>query len=450
MNKLWGGRFSKETNQLVEQLSNSIHFDAALATYDCIGSLMHIDVLKRAKLLTVKEHQQLTAGLKRILMSIQDATFKIDHRFEDIHSYIQHLLEKDPRTKTAALKMHTCRSRNDQVLFDTKLYCLAHLLKTEKSLMALIEAINALAEKNADLIMPGFTHMQHAMPVNVKDVLMAYVVMLERDEVRLLNAFNAIELTLGSGALAGTMIPAAYYTMPAKEGTIKSVTAPDNTIATVSDRDFVVEILNALAIIGMHLSRMCEDMILWASEEFHFISIDDAFCTGSSLMPQKKNPDVFELIRGSTGRLYGNLINVLVMLKGLPLSYNRDMQHDKEPLFDSFKTIDDSLAVLAAMLPKITFHQQRLAEQIADECLYATDIADHLIKNGVPFKTAHTLVGNLIQIKLKTKIAIVDMPDGQLKKIHPSLTHAVVTTLIDPKRSVASRRSMKSRRSDQS
>lgn len=443
MSKLWGGRFTKKTNELVEKFSNSIHFDHLLAQYDCIGSLKHIDVLKKAKLITAGEHQKLAAGLKRILKSIDDGKFKPNPNFEDIHSYIQHLLEKDKKVGKVALKLHTCRSRNDQVLFDTKLYCLMNILKTEKSLISILEALEKLADKNDELIMPGYTHLQHAIPVKVSDALLAYATMLGRDETRLLNAFNSIELTLGSGAVAGTMIPASFYTLPPKDGIPKGVSAPDNSIATVADRDFIVEALSALAIIGMHLSRMCEDMILWASSEFNFIDIDDAFCTGSSLMPQKKNPDVLELVRGSTGRLYGNLVNVLVMLKGLPLSYNRDMQHDKEPLFDSFKTVQDSLNVLATMLPHVKFNKKELAKQLDDECLYATDIADFLVKKGVAFKTAHSIVGNLVQAKFKTKTNMVDMSNATLKKIHPLLTQKVLKAIIDPQKSVESKKSIK-------
>jgi argininosuccinate lyase len=443
MTKLWGGRFNKKTNELVEKFSNSMHFDILLAQYDCIGSLAHIDVLKKAGLITAGEHTKLSAGLTRILKLIDDGKLKPNTKFEDIHSYVQHLLETDKKVGKASLKLHTCRSRNDQVLFDTKLYCLMNILKTEKELIGIFQALEKLAKKNNDLIMPGYTHLQHAIPVKASHVLMAYATMLERDETRLLNAFNGIELTLGSGAVAGTMIPASFYNLPAKDGLPKSVSAPDNSIATVADRDFIVETLSALAIIGMHLSRMCEDMILWASSEFNFIDIDDAFCTGSSLMPQKKNPDVLELVRGSTGRLYGNLVNVLVMLKGLPLSYNRDMQHDKEPLFDSFKTVQDALIVLTAMLPHVSFKKKNIEAQIADECLYATDIADFLVKNGVAFKTAHSLIGKLIQQKFTCKKNIVEMTDAQLKKIHPLLTHKALTTIIDPKRSVASKKSIK-------
>jgi len=443
MSKLWGGRFSKSTHALVEKFSNSMHFDVVLAQYDCIGSLKHIDVLKKAGLLTATEHRKLAAGLQRILKMIDQGTLRPNDRFEDIHSYIQHLLENDKSVGKTALKLHTCRSRNDQVLFDTKLYCLMNILKTEQALLGVLEALEALAEKYDELVMPGYTHLQRAIPVKVSQVIGAYRVMLERDEERLLNAFNGIDLTLGSGALAGTMIPASCYKLPAGEDLPKPVSAPDNSIATVADRDFAVETLSVLAIIGMHLSRMCEDMILWASSEFQFIDIDDAFCTGSSLMPQKKNPDVLELVRGSTGRLYGNLVNVLVMLKGLPLAYNRDMQHDKEPLFDSFKTVQESLNVLAAMLPNVVFQEEALLAAVQDEALYATDIADVLVQKGVAFKTAHHLVGQLVQLSRTTRTRMVDLTDDQLKTIHPALTPAVLKKVIHPQRSVKSKKSIK-------
>ncbi len=443
MSKLWGGRFSQKTHQLVEEFSGSIHFDCILAEYDCMGSLKHIEILKKARLLTAGEYQKLQKGLKKIVTSIHEGSFKADPRFEDIHSYIQHLLEKDPKVGPVAAKLHTCRSRNDQVLFDTKLFCVIHLLQTERYLSRLITALQEKGAENKDLIMPGYTHLQHAMPVAVQDVLEAYATMLERDEMRLLNAYNGIELTLGSGALAGTMIPAKYYQLPAKDGIPKPITPPDNTLATVSDRDFVVETLSALATIGMHLSRFCEDMILWASTEFHFIDIDDAFCTGSSLMPQKKNPDVLELVRGYTGRLYGNLVNVLVMMKGLPLSYNRDMQHDKEPLFDSFFIIQDSLEILAELLKHVQFNPERLAAQLDDESLYATDLADYLVERGVAFKEAHACIGKLVRLKLTSGTAIVDMTDSALSSVHALLTRKAVRQIIDPRRSVVAKRSQR-------
>ncbi|MBU1853902.1 MAG: argininosuccinate lyase, partial [Candidatus Omnitrophica bacterium] len=333
-NKLWGGRFSKKTNPLVEEFTKSIQFDKKLAGYDCVSSLVHIDILKKARLLNSIEHKKLKKGLQGILDSIADSSFKIDSSFEDIHSYMQHLLEK--KAGPAALKLHTCRSRNDQIVFDTKFYCMSNSLAVQELLLGVREGFRNLQKKNMDLYMPGYTHLQHAIPIRSVSYFDAYIEMLSRDCKRLDGAFCNMNLTMGSGALAGTQVDSSKYN--ASLGGIK-IEAASNSIDTVSDRDFVVEILSALAIIGMHLSRLAEDLILWSTKEFDFIDIDEAFCTGSSLMPQKKNPDVLELIRGNTGKLYGNLMSVLVMMKGLPLAYNRDMQLDKEPLFSSFEII---------------------------------------------------------------------------------------------------------------
>jgi len=288
--------------------------------------------------------------------------------------------------------------------------------------------------------MPGYTHLQHAIPVRLSEHLNAYAQMLLRDKKRLSNAAGNITLTMGSGALAGTMIPAAQY-----NGKIdgKTVTAPNNSLDTVSDRDFVVEILSALAITGMHLSRLAEDAILWASQEFNFIDIDESFCTGSSLMPQKKNPDILELVRGYTGRLYGNLNNVLVMLKGLPLSYNRDMQHDKEPLFDSFEIIQKELSILTKLFQNVKFKKKKIEKQLQDESLYATDIADYLVKSGVAFKDAHVIVGKLVGYKIKKDIDILQMDAKTLKGFHASLTPKAVKQIINPIASVISKKSIK-------
>ncbi len=433
--KLWGGRFSKATHKLVEEFTKSIHFDHKLARYDCIGSLAHIDVLKKAGLLSAGEHKEIQKVLNRILHEIENGTFRIDRSFEDIHSYIQHLVET--KAGKAGLKLHTCRSRNDQVAFDVKLYCLINLLETDEALKGLRAVLLKLSGENAALYMPGYTHLQHAMPVSAGDHLSAYEQMLERDSRRLKHASFNFSLTMGAGALAGTPIDSKNYTT-------SDVDPISNSIDAVSDRDFVIEILSALAIIGMHLSRLAEDMILWSTKEFDFIDIDDAFCTGSSLMPQKKNPDVLELVRGYTGRLYGNLVNVLVMMKGLPLSYNRDMQHDKEPLFDSFEIVQKELAVLAELFKNVRFKEENIKKQLQDEALYATDISDHLVQQGrVPFKEAHTIVGQLIRHKYKTGIELKAMSDTELKKFHKSLNSRIINKIIDPKASVESKKSIR-------
>jgi argininosuccinate lyase len=430
-NKLWGGRFSKKTHPLVEEFTKSIQFDKKLAEYDCIGSLCHIRVLKKAKLLSNREYEKLNKGLKEIFGMIGENKLKIEGPFEDIHSYIQHILEE--KTGKAALKLHTCRSRNDQVAFDTKLYCSSNILLTIDIFSNLIEKISSSGTK---LIVPGYTHMQHAVPVGLSSYFGAYVEMFTRDIKRLKNSLGNIGLTMGSGAIAGTFIEAEKYKN-------KDITAPSNSIDTVSNRDFVIEILSTLAITGMHLSRLAEDLILWSTKEFDFIDIDESFCTGSSLMPHKKNPDVLELIRGNTGRLYGNLMSVLVMMKGLPLAYNRDMQLDKEPLFNSFEIIQNELKILAELLPKIKFKKENIARQLEDECLYATDMVDFLVKNKIPFKEAHTIIGKLVKYRLSSGKEIKKMSNEELKKFHPLLTQKVMKKIIDPATSVRSKKSVR-------
>lgn len=439
--KLWGGRFTKATHKLVEEFTNSIAYDCKLAKYDVIGSLAHIEVLKTSRLINSSEYRALKSALQSILITIENNKFKIDPSFEDIHSYIQHLVEQ--KAGRAGLKLHTCRSRNDQVAFDAKAYTVDHLFITSKSVDDLCAVLELLASKNSEVILPGMTHLQHAIPVALIQHLGAYVAMLNRDHMRLVNAAKNIRLTLGAGALAGTMIPSKNYDLKNFKIQTHKIEPTQNSLDAVSDRDFVIESLSVLAIIALHLSRIAEDMVLWSSKEFDFIDIDDAFCTGSSLMPQKKNPDVLELVRGNTGRLYGNLMNVLTMMKGLPLTYNRDMQMDKEPLFDSFEIIQKELAVLSELFKNVSFKKENIARQLEDETLYATDIADFLVQNGVPFKVAHKIVGQLIQYKLKNGIDLKNMGENELKNFHPKLNSKVIKHIIDPKTSVQSKRSIK-------
>lgn len=446
MSKLWGGRFSKATDATVEQFTRSIHYDQQLAKFDCWGSLAHIHVLKQAGLLKQQEFHQLQTGLNKILEMIEKGTFKPEPAFEDIHSYIQSLLEKPGFAGSAALKLHTCRSRNDQVVLDTKWYCLEQLLMTEKNLLAYMKSLHQLGQRYARVIMPGFTHMQHAIPVAFPLYCDAFIQMAERDEDRLLRIYNNIQLTMGSGALAGTFLPAAFYSQTIHPEWEKDISPATNSMDTVSDRDFIIETLSGLAIIGMHLSRLSEDLILWATTEFGFAELSDAFCTGSSLMPQKKNPDVLELIRGYTGRLYGNLVSVLVVMKGLPMTYNRDMQLDKEPLFDSFRIVQDSLKVLAPLLDNIQLKEDHIRKHLDDESLYATDLADYLVQNNVPFKQAHQLIGQLIQLKNTSGTDIKRMEDQELKEIHPLLNHKIIQDILNPEKSVKAKKSLKKRK----
>ena len=436
--KLWGGRFSKKTDPLVEKFTKSVQYDYKLALYDTLGSIMHVSVLKKAGYLNANEAGRLIKELDSICDDIKKNKFKVDLSCEDIHTQIQNMLYR--KAGSLALKLHTARSRNDQVAFSTKLYCKETILGLQNDISGLINAISGLTNKNKAIIVPGFTHMQHAQPVYLKDYLSAYSEMLKRDKNRLEYISGNIKLAMGAGALAGTPVDASDYNL--KKGEIK-ISAVTNSLDAVSDRDFVIEIISALSITAMHLSRLAEDLIIWSTKEFDFIEIDEAFCTGSSLMPQKKNPDVLELIRGYAGRIYGNLVSVLTMMKGLPLTYNRDMQLDKEPLFNSFEIVSDELKVLTGLMKTLKFNKEKIKEQLKDESLYATDLVYYLVDKEIAFKEAHTIVGKLIKYSTDNSIDIKDMPESILKKFSNKFIKAKVNKLFDPEVSVKSKRSIK-------
>lgn len=436
--KLWGGRFSKETHPLVEEFTKSVQYDNKLARYDVFGSLAHVQILKKAKYLTPREAARLTKALAGIFASINNKTFRYNPKVEDIHTDIQNKLEAS--LGELALKLHTARSRNDQVVFATKTYCKMELGKLGADIAELQKALQGLALRNKDLVIPGFTHMQHAQPVYLKDYLGAYVEMLKRDSERLDFVSGRIRLTMGAGALAGTPINFQQYRLriPGIE-----LEAPVNSLDAVSDRDFVIEILSALSIVGMHMSRLAEDLIIWSTKEFDFVELDDAFCTGSSLMPQKKNADVLELARGYAGRLYGNLVGVLAMMKGLPLAYNRDMQLDKEPLFNSIEIVSIKLKVMKGLVQTIKFNRPRIESYLEDEALYATDVVYYLVAKGVAFKTAHGIVGRLIRYAQDNKIEIKSLSDAELKKFSDKFKREEVLKLFNPKASVESKKSIR-------
>ncbi len=450
MTKLWGGRFRKETNPLVEKFTRSIQFDHKLAECDILGSQYHTVILFKIGYLKQDEAQKLIKGLQKISKSIENDKFLFDPNCEDIHTDIQNKLQADPEIGDIALKLHTARSRNDQVVFATKFYCKFEISKILEHLSLLEKAILSQTENNDDIIIPGFTHLQHAQPVYLKDYLAVYVQMFLRDSERLMRVKEEIKLSMGSGALAGTPIPAAFYNIHAaelfKEFELKAqikIEPTMNSLYSVSDRDFVIEIISALSIVAMHLSRLSEDLIIWSTKEFDFIEIDDAFCTGSSLMPQKKNPDVLELIRGNTGRLYGNLVSVLTMMKGLPLTYNRDMQLDKEPLFNSFEVISEELQVLEGLIKTLKFNRPKIEEHLKDESLYATDLVYYLVEKGVPFKIAHNTIGELVSYSLSNNIQIKDIPEDVLKqKFSGKIVKKEFNKLFDPKVSVESKKSI--------
>lgn len=439
--KLWGGRFTKKIDEDFEEFSKSIHYDYKLAETDLLGSQAHVRILEKAEFLKKDEADKLYKGLQSILDEVRKGTFKWDKNCEDIHTDIQNKLQKD--VGDLALKLHTARSRNDQVVFATKFYCKDLLVEIINYSDKLKIVLQELAKKNEKIIIPGFTHMQHAQPVYLKDYLHVYVEMLARDRERLLNIEKNMKITLGAGALAGTPISSVEYAVGAskflkgrKLAEDFNITATVNSLDSVSDRDFVIEILSALAIVGMHLSRMAEDFIIWSTKEFNFIEIDEAFCTGSSLMPQKKNADVLELIRGYAGRLTGNLVSVLTMMKGLPLTYNRDMQLDKEPLFESFEIIGKELKILAGFVKALKFKEENIKKHLEDESLYATDLVYYLVEKKEPFTIAHSIIGKLVRYSMDKGVLIKNMTQDQLDMFSKKLKKEEIVKLFDPRKSV--------------
>lgn len=449
MSKLWGGRFSKKTDKLVEEFTKSISYDSKLAAYDVMGSQAHVVVLQEAGYLTRAEAKKLYNALEAIHKSIVNGIFKADKNCEDIHTDIQNKLQK--KIGDLVLKLHTARSRNDQVVFATKLYCKNEIIKIRFDIAQMIKVLAKVSNFNKDMIIPGFTHLQHAQPVYLKDHLSAYIDMLSRDDGRLRYISENMKITFGAGALAGTPIDAKTYSKKAAQffSNVEAdknwqIHSTENSLDSVSDRDFVIEIISALSLIAMHLSRLSEDLIIWTTKEFDFIELDDAFSTGSSLMPQKKNPDVLELVRGYSGRLYGNLVAVLTMMKGLPLTYNRDMQLDKEPLFNSFEIISNELGVLSGLIGTVKFNKNKIKEHLQDEALYATDLVYYLVNKGVAFKEAHTIIGELVRYSIENGTLIKEIPESILKKnFSNKIVRSQLVELFDPKKSVESKKSIK-------
>jgi len=389
---MWKGRFKEAQSSLLQQFGESVSFDWRLYRQDIAGSIAHARGLKEFGILTADEFAQIERGLREIESEIEGGTFAFDPELEDVHMNIEAELTR--RIGAAGAKLHTARSRNDQVATDFRLYLRAEAAEIRSAVQGLQRALVQLGARHSDLLLPGYTHLQRAQPVYAAHHLLAYVEMLERDLGRLADCAARLNVSpLGSGAIAGSTI-AIDREAVARELGFSGVT--QNSMDAVADRDFACEFLAALAILGMHLSRLSEDVILWASAEFGFLELSDAHTTGSSLMPQKKNPDIAELTRGKTGRLYGNLISLLTVLKGLPLTYNRDMQEDKEAVFDSIDAVKLSLAVFAEMMAAAKFNRDRAQAAVADPTLLATDLADYLVLKGVPFRQAHEIVGKLV------------------------------------------------------
>lgn len=391
--KMWAGRFSKELNKEVNDFNSSIRVDSRMYKEDITGSMAHAFMLGKCGIISNEEADLIIKTLEEILNDLENGKLEIDYEAEDIHMFVEEVLTK--RIGAVGKKLHTARSRNDQVALDFRMYTKNEIINIKGLVKSLIETIIFISKQNIDLIMPGYTHLQRAQPILLAHQLMAYANMLKRDLDRLNDCYKRTDyMPLGSAALAGTTHNIDRFVVQEKLG-FEKVTL--NSIDSVSDRDFAVELASAISLIMMHLSRFSEEIILWCSWEFKFMELDDSYATGSSIMPQKKNPDITELVRGKTGRTYGNLIALLTMLKGIPLAYNKDMQEDKELLFDSIDTVKECLSIFIPMLKTATFLKDNMYNAAKKGFINATDLADYLAKKGMPFRDAYKLTGNIVR-----------------------------------------------------
>ena len=413
--KLWGGRFTKEENQLVHNFNESLSFDQKFYHQDIQGSIAHVTMLAKQGIVSEEDRKAIIDGLNSILADIESGKLVFTKEHEDIHSFVEaNLIE---RIGDAGKRLHTGRSRNDQVALDMKLYCRDEIDEIDVLVKNLLEELLKIMEANIDTYMPGFTHLQKAQPVTLAHHMGAYFEMFSRDRSRLHDIRKRMNYCpLGSGALAGTTYPLdRAYTAE-----LLGFDGPTlNSMDGVSDRDYLVELLSALSTIMMHLSRFSEEVIIWNTNEYKFVEIDDAYSTGSSIMPQKKNPDIAELVRGKTGRVYGALNSFLTTMKGIPLAYNKDMQEDKEWVFDAIDTTKGCLALFTGMLKTMQFNKERMAESARHGFTNATDAADYLVNHGVPFRDAHGIVGRLVLLCIEKKIALDDLPLDEYKEICP-------------------------------
>lgn len=413
--KLWGGRFTKETNQLVHNFNASISFDQRFYKQDIEGSIAHVTMLSKQEIITEDERDRIIGGLTGILKDIDSKALVIDGTHEDIHSFVEaHLIE---RIGEPGKKLHTGRSRNDQVALDMKLYTRDEVKEMDGLLKELLEVILRIMEENVKTFMPGFTHLQKAQPVTLAHHMGAYFEMFKRDRDRLGDIYKRMNLCpLGAGALAGTTYP---LDREYSARLLKFDGATLNSMDSVSDRDYLIEFLSAMSTIMMHLSRFCEEIIIWNSNEYQFIDLDDSYSTGSSIMPQKKNPDIAELVRGKTGRVYGALISLLTTMKGIPLAYNKDMQEDKELAFDAMENTKGCIALFTGMLDTMKFNKDAMENSAKNGFTNATDAADYLVNHGVAFRDAHGIIGKLVLLCIDKNISLDDLPLEEYKKISP-------------------------------
>lgn len=423
--KLWGGRFQKATDALVEEFTSSISFDKRLYKQDIQGSIAHAKMLGKCGIISQEDVTQIIEGLSGILQDIEAGQFSFEISLEDIHMNIEKRLTE--RIGAAGGRLHTGRSRNDQVALDTHLYLKEEIKVTADLLLDLQEAILGLADKHINTIMPGYTHLQRAQPITFAHHIMAYFFMLQRDIERLQLCYTHTDIMpLGAGALAGTTFPIDRHYVAEQLG---FASLYENSIDAVSDRDYILEFMSFAAVLMMHLSRLSEELILWSSTEFAFIELDDAFCTGSSIMPQKKNPDVAELVRGKTGRIYGNLIAMLTAAKGLPLAYNKDLQEDKEGLFDTVDTVKVSVAIYGAMLQNVKVNKDIMLNTLRRDFSNATDMADYLVKKGLPFRQAHEVVGKTVLYCTENNLVLTDLTLEQFKSFSPLFGEDIIDAL---------------------
>lgn len=412
MMKLWGGRFRKEENKLMEDFNSSLKVDQRLYKEDIKGSIAHVHMLVQCNLLTEREGQDIENALLSILEDIDSGTLQIEGNYEDIHSFVESNLTQ--RIGDTGKKLHTARSRNDQVATDIRLYAKNKAFEVIASIEALQQSLEQKAKDN-NVMMPGYTHLQRAQVVTFQHHLMAYYHMLNRDKKRIVKAIEIMnESPLGCGALAGTTHAINREMTAIELGFSKPV---DNFLDGVSDRDYLLELMSDFSIIMMHLSRLSEELILWSSQEFRFITIDDAYSTGSSIMPQKKNPDAAELIRGKTGRVYGSLTSLLTTMKGLPLAYNKDMQEDKEPFFDALDTVLSCLQIMSKMIATMKVNSENMKKAVKGGFLNATEVADYLVSKGVAFRDAHSIVGSIVIYCEDHDKAIEDLTMDELKEL---------------------------------
>ena len=413
--KLWGGRFTKEENQLVHNFNESLSFDQKFYHQDIEGSIAHVTMLAKQGVVSEDDKKTIIEGLKGILADLESGKLVFTKEHEDIHSFVEANLTE--RIGEAGKRLHTGRSRNDQVALDMKLYCRDEIDEIDGLVKTLLEELLKIMKENLETWMPGFTHLQKAQPVTLAHHVGAYYEMFRRDRGRLADIRKRMNYCpLGSGALAGTTYPLdREYTAE-----LLGFDGPTlNSMDSVSDRDYVIELLSALSTIAMHLSRFCEEIIIWNSNEYRFVEIDDAYSTGSSIMPQKKNPDIAELVRGKAGRVYGALMSILTVMKGIPLAYDKDMQEDKELTFDAIDTVKGSLALFTGMISTMTFNKNRMEDSAKNGFTNATDAADYLVNHGVPFRDAHGIVGQLVLMCIEKNCALDDLSLEEFKSISP-------------------------------